>query len=307
MNISLARVIQAIQRKSSDFEFAICSPYYDIFGAANIAYYRPEEIRDFIFDAKEVGAEIIENRIYDLSDFIYKKINYKEAWLKLFGIKLDFITDDEYNRLDLIPSSVSTSNDKAYEEVLKSLPTEKFMLVQFCGGQSPLDMPADGDWSKKIYDYEHEPLKRHYPTGYAQWFIEAMKSKHPDVSIIQYALPNEPYLEGCEHFVLPYLVYYMLSKNPNCVGAVTIDSSLAHLITGNTKVMTLWGHSLPKNFGYSCNKDVVQDCRRDEILYFTPLGPSGAKVKYIEPAKLVEMTEEYFFDNSASDKKEASL
>lgn len=34
------------------------------------------------------------------------------------------------------------------------------------------------------------------------------------------------------------------------------------------------------------NQNVIQKCRRDDILYFTQLGASGAKIDYIEPEKL---------------------
>ena len=37
------------------------------------------------------------------------------------------------------------------------------------------------------------------------------------------------------------------------------------------------------------------ECRRDDILYFTALGPSAAKVKYIEPTDLeIEVNEHLF-------------
>ena len=60
---------------------------------------------------------------------------------------------------------------------------------------------------------------------------------------------------------------------------------------------------MPENFGYKCNKNVVQDCRRDDILYFTALGPSGAKVKYIEPDKLYKKVEDYFFEKDEPKKE----
>lgn len=294
-NVSLIRVINAITSKSKDIEFRVCSPYWDLFAAAGIDYYKPNEIRDFIFDAKECKGEIIEHRIYDMSEFIYKELNYKDAWLKLFGLPSDYISDADYEHYLLEPIKVAPNVNEQMAEVMKNIPTEKFMLVQFCGGQSPLVQPINNDWAQTPYNYEDEPLKRHYPTEKAQELVSKILGEHKDVTIIQYALPNEPLLDGCLHLLLPYLDYYLLSLDPRCIGAVTIDSSLAHLITGNTKVMTIWGHSLPENFGYKCNKHIVQDCRRDDILYFTALGPSGAKVKYIEPDKLYKKIEDYFF------------
>lgn len=293
-NFALVRVIKAVEKKDSKVHFAVLSPYWDIFSAAGIDYYKPEEVRDFIFDAKEKKAEIITRRLYDSSRFIYKEVNYKNAWLELFGYKDDYITDEEYNELELEPIKVFPASASQLVEFQKLYTEKKFMLVQFCGGQSPLDAPIDGDWSKKKYDYEHEPLKRHYPVDKAKEFVKLFKEAHPDIELVQYALPNEPLIDGCQVYALPYMLYYIIASMPQCIGAVTIDSSLAHIITGQTKVVTIWGHSLPDSFGYSCNKNIIQKCRREDILYFTDLGPSGAKITYIEPDKLLDEVDEYF-------------
>lgn len=277
-NLSLIRVIQSLPK--SDYEVKVMSPYWDLFKAAGIEYYKPEEAKDFIFDAFNENAEIIEHRLYDMSDFIYKKLNYRDAWCKLLNVPE--VAEEDYNMLHLEP-------EKYFPNLMNDLNTiyskikDKFILVQFWGGQSPLGFDPN-----KPYDFENEPLKRHYPIEKAQKWVDEFKKANPDVAIIQYALPNEPQLEKCEHFTVPYLVYYTLSKSPRCLGAFTIDSSLAHLITGNCKVMTLWAHSLPDAFGYCCNKNIIQDCRRNDILYFSLLGPSGAKVKYTEPEVLVK-------------------
>lgn len=300
-NIALVRVIQALSK--SDYKVKVMSPYWDIFASAGIDYYKPEEAKDFIFDAFEEGAEIIEHRLYDMSDFIYKKLNYRDAWCKLLGVPE--VSEEDYNKLTLNPEKAFPFLSNLAEDVLSKI-NDKFILVQVAGGQSPLvqvptNEKGEQDWSKVPYDYEHEPLKRHYPIDKAQKFVDKFKESNPDVTVIQYALPNEPQIEGCEHFVVPYLVYYILSKSDRCLGAFTIDSSLAHLITGNTKVMTVWGHSTPEAFGYSCNKNVIQRCRRNDILYFSLLGPSGAKIDYIEPDVAVKEFTEYIKSEEKSD------
>ena len=283
MNISLARVAQNLIKKG--YKISVLSPYWDVFLAAGIDVYKPEEIRDFIFDAKDRDAKIIEHRIYDMSDFIYKRMNYLDAWLKLMELPEDTVTEEGYEHLELDPVKYFPQLQAQLEEINKVI-GDDYALVQFCGGQSPLDVPQDGDWSKKIYDYQNEPLKRHYPTEKAQELVDKYLKAHPGRKIVQYALPNEPLLNGCEHFTVPYLVYYELAKNAK--EAITIDSSLQHLITGLCPVNVIWGHSLPENFGYECNHNIVQKCRRDDILYFTALGASGAKIDYIEPDKLME-------------------
>ncbi len=295
-NISLCRVLSEVKATvPNEYKFYVRSPYWDIFEACSAVdgVYKPEEIRDFIFDAKERGAEIVEHRLYDISDFIYKKLNYREAWLKILNIKLPAKTVKPVDFLDKV-LQVWPNLQKNVDDVMKAVGTHRFIIVQFCGGQSPLDVPRDGNWANKPYDYQHEPLKRHYPTEKAQEFVDNYKRVHPFTKIIQYALPNEPQLKGCEHFVIPYLAYYLLAKNTaHCLGFVSIDSSLQHLITGIANGVVIWGHSLPSNFGYDCNKNIIQRCRRDDILYFTELGASGAKIDYIEPGELYNTVEEY--------------
>jgi len=284
-NIACIRVLQALERVQPE-EFMVRSPYWDLFAAANIDYYKPEEIRDFILDAASTNSTIIEHRLYDMDGFIKKQLNYKDAWTQLLGMPA--ILDAEYNKLYLDPYKVFPQLKTEVEKINKELKDKKFILVQFWGGQSPIGFDQN-----KSYDFEHEPLKRHYPVEKAQKWVDLFREKNPDVEVVQYALPNEPQLNGCKHFTVPYLAYYVLSKQTNCLGAFCIDSSLQHLITGNTKVMVLWGASLPEHFGYSCNKNIIQPCRRDDILYFTELGPSGAKVQYADPEFLVDEFTKY--------------
>lgn len=285
-NIAFVRVAKRLIEKG--IKINAISPYWDILMSANINFYKPNEYRDFIFDAKNENAEIIEHRIYDMSDFIYKKLNYKDAWLKLFNVK-ENISDEDYNNLELETykffPQLKPQEDKILEDI-KSKGFDDFILVQFWGGQTPLVEVPNNDWSKVPYDYQNEPLKRHYPIEKAQEFVNLYRMRNPKTAIIQYSLPNEPRLEGVFNYTIPYLVYYELSKKAK--EAICIDSSLQHLISGNCPLTVLWGHSLPTNFGYTCNDNIIQECRRDDILYFTALGASGAKINYIEPNDLIE-------------------
>ena len=294
-NVSLCRVLTEVKANFKDeYKFYVRSPYWDIFESCSAVdgVYKPEEIRDFIFDAKDRDAEIVEHRLYDMSDFIYKKLNYREAWLKLMNIDVSKLTADVPTDFLDKTLKVWPNLKNNFDTIKKEIGDNEFIIVQFCGGQSPLDAPRDGNWNNKPYDYQHEPLKRHIEIDTAQEFVDKFKKAHPNTKIIQYALPNEPQFEGCEHFVVPYLTYYLLAQDKRCKGFLAIDSSLQHLISGLTKGVVIWAHSLPENFGYACNKNIVQNCRRDDILYFTELGPSGAKVDYIESNELFDKVEE---------------
>lgn len=285
-NIALARFIQSVDTKK--YNFYVCSPYYDVFKAAKIPYYRPECIKDWLFDARDdEDSLIVEHRLYDMDGFIRKKQDYFEAWRTLCNIPEEDCDREKYNHLEMDCVGAFPDLGNIVSGILSKI-KDKYILIQNCGSQSPLDTLPEGGWNKKPYDTEHEPLKRVYKKELAQKWVNLFKQSNPDVAIIQYALPNEELLDGCEHYTIPYLCYKELAKSDRCLGAFCIDSSLQHLITGDCKVMVLWGHSLPEHFGYNCNKNIIQKCRRDDILYFTELGPSGAKVQYADPAYLVE-------------------
>lgn len=301
-NLALAAVAKELKEKYENI--CVLSPYFDVFESCEaIDYvYKPNEIRDFIFDAKHNNAKLICERMYDTEDFIYKKLSYADAWRKAceLPVKNDkggSATKSELNISNKFPH-LSGIVDNILQDVLNRY--KNFVIMQFEGGQTPLiEVPrgADGkaDWSKVPTNYENEPLKRHYPFEKAREFIKLFQEKHPDTAIIMYQLPNEHKFENTYCFEIPYLCYYELARKPECIGTVSIDSSLQHLVAGVNKSVVLWGHSLPDSFGYSYNKNIIQDCNRDDILYFSALGPSGARISYIKPADFLKQVDDYLF------------
>ena len=302
-NLALSHI--AGELKSAYDKVCILSPYYDVFESCpDVDYvYKPSEIRDFIFDAKHDDAKLICERMYDSEDFIYKKLSYADAWRKAAGLKIkgnkngsDTVSNLEPGRA--YPLLIKTANNILAELTNKGY--EDFVIMQFEGGQSPLVQVPSGqdgnpDWSKVPTNYDNEPLKRHYPHERAQTFITKFRERHPKTAIILYQLPNEHQYQGAEQFLAPYLTYYILAKHESCIGTVSIDSSLQHLVAGVTKSVVLWGHSLPLSFGYDYNKNLIQKCNRDDILYFSALGPSGARIDYMEPEVLLKEVDEYLF------------
>lgn len=294
LNVSLASFLTAIKPQHPEDKYFVTSPYYDLFEACEAVdgVYKPNEMRDFIFDAINMkNSKIINTRLYDLDKFIRKELNYSEAWAWLLGYHNFKDTEGGTAVKSVLNPYKVYPQLKAQVETIQKAIAEKgykdYAIMQFAGGQSPLVQVPNGDWSKVPYDYQNEPLKRHYPLDKAQKFVELYHQANPETAIILYQLPNEPKPEAPYIFVnvIPYLAYYELAKNAKEV--VTIDSSLQHLIAGLTKTTVIWGHTLPKNFGYSYNNNIIQDCRRDDILYFTALGPSGARIQYIEPEDLL--------------------
>lgn len=312
-NLALAAVIKEFKQTYN--KVCVLSPYYDVFESCEAvdAIYKPDEIRDFIFDAKNDDARLICERMYDSEDFIYKKLSYADAWRKAAGIPLKNNTNGSDTKLELVPLKRFKMLKNQKEMVLENIKSKgfkDFIIVQFTGGQSPLvqvpvetrknekgqdiQVPA---WEKVPYNYENEPLKRHYPTEMAEEFCMRFHENHPETAIILYQLPNEPkpVANYCLSFVIPYLCYYELAKEPNCIGTLSIDSSLQHLVAGVCKSIILWGHSLPNSFSYEYDIHIIQKCRRDDILYFSALGPSGARIEYITPEELNKIVEAEFF------------
>ena len=297
----------------NEVKFYVTSPYVDVFESCDAidGVYKPNEIRDFIFDAKANDGTLVMQRLYDMDGFIKKELNYSEAWSDLLGLpRLEKpVTANFENAKVKFPNITNQKN-----EILKAINKfDDFIIVQFWGGQSPLVQVPVGqdekgnkfpDWRQVPYNYENEPLRRHYPIEKAQKFVELYMKEHPKTAIIQYSLPNEPMLQGDNivHATVPYLCYYELAKDDKCKGIVSIDSSLPHLTAGLTKTVVIWAHSSNDRnkserqvyfpFGYEYNVNVVQPCRRDDVLFFSALGPSSAKVDYIEPEELLKIVDD---------------
>ena len=313
-NLALASILKEIHENYD--KICVLSPYFDVFESSPYvdAVYKPHEIRDFIFDAKNDDARLICERMYDSEDFIYKKVSYADAWRKAANIKVKDNKNGSDTISELTPLKKFPQLASQIEQVLNDIKSngfDNFIICQFTGGQTPLvetpieEREINGQkvlvpaWEKVPYNYENEPLKRHYPIEKVSEFVHLFAGKHPKTAILFYQLPNEPIPTDCENvlrFTIPYLAYYELAKKNNCLGTLSIDSSLQHLVAGVTKSVVLWGHSLPNSFSYEYNIHIIQPCRRDDILYFSALGPSGAKIDYIAPTELLAIIDNELYN-----------
>lgn len=309
-NLALSHITKELKQVYD--KVCILSPYFDVFEASPYVdyVYKPNEIRDFIFDAKYDDAKLICERMYDTEDFIYKKLSYADAWRKAAGLKVRGNKNGSDTKAELYPLKKYPTLQNALDNTIKTIQEKykDFVIVQFEGGQSPLvNVPINSagqpEWNKVPTNYDNEPLKRHYPFEKAQEFIKLFNEAHPETAVVLYQMPNEHHYEGALSFSLPYLVYYELAKNALCKGTISIDSSLQHMVAGVTKSVVIWGHSLPLSFGYEYNKNILQKCNRDDILYFSALGPSGARIDYIKPQELLEEVNGYLYPTQKPEKK----
>lgn len=287
---------------------SVISPYFDL--AMSSIYvdkvYRPEEVRSAIEDAGDDTLIVIDH-IYDTDAFIRKEISYQDAFRLACGLKTkDNKTGGTDAVSELNPEKAFPYLAQQKNEILKAIKDngfEDFIIVQLTGSQSPLiHIPANEkgqpDWSKVPYNGQNTGLSRHYPKDKADEFIRLFRAAHPKTAIVNYSLPNEYRFEGVFQFTVPYLCYYCLAKEANCLGIVAIDSSLQHMVAGVTKAVVLWAHSLPDSFGYKFNKNIIQPCKRDGIKYFSALGPASNRIDYIKPEDLLVEVDDYLFNKN---------
>jgi hypothetical protein len=173
------------------------------------------------------------------SDYVKGKTHLIEEWSKLFGIEKE---------VNVLPDIYI--DDFAYEEAKRFTEDNgKFIVVQFSGGQSPIEPNLN---------QPHMSLGqvRDYPRHMAQDLVNEIKIKYPEYTILNYALPNEQSanLENTISIEAPFLFYVALCQL--CSAFICIDSSLMHFAANrhNEKIgVVIWGSTGPKQLGYNTN------------------------------------------------------
>lgn len=182
-----------------------------------------------------------------------------EYWCKGLGIK--------YNK-NMLPKMYSSSSEdllKAVGEVEEQL--GKFILVQFTGGQTPIGF----DPENSQYYMNDMILQRNYPYAYANLLVSKIKQRYPDLTIIDYSLPNEHQgYQDAERVSLPFKGYAdLLTKAEAFIG---IDSSLLHMGTAmGTKGIGLYGGIPAWRFGWKSNTNLTNF--KKDISEFNPNDP----------------------------------
>ena len=284
-NVMFTAMLKELAKKYE--KIYVLSPYFDVFKAC-----------PYVTDAFPMGqvstlyqqlclsddCDVLWKEPYTNQKFIKKQVHLFDAWAEELGITLsqkamDMVPEiSKYTELPLVKTQT--------EELLKQLNGQKFILVQFCGGQSPLAPQLDKDGKLIPYNDHNEGLKRNYYRG--QELVDLLKKTYPEHRILHFALPNEPSYEGADKVQAPYLVFHELCKHADKV--VCTDSSLQHLATGVCNAVTLiWGETRPQHFGYSCNKNICAKNVMNSQPYFRPLGASPAFVDFPTPEEVLKV------------------
>lgn len=273
-NVMLTSLMPILATKYE--EIYVISPYSDVFKSCSFvteAFQPGPECatlyQELVLDG---DCDILWKEPYSNQRFIKKTCHLFDAWLEEFGIEQQD-TSSLVPVLDRIseafPSIVTAAEEKAKE-------LGKFIMVQFCGGQSPLAMQHGPDGKLMQINDRQEYIKRNYFQG--QNLINELKAKYPDATIVHYALPNEPSYENTVKLEIPYLTYRLLAEKAFKV--VCTDSSLQHISTGACKDVTvIWGETRPEHFGYACNKNIAAKHVLNSQPYFKPMGVSPSIVK----------------------------
>ena len=284
-NVMFTAMLKELAKKYE--KIYVLSPYFDVFKAC-----------PYVTDAFPMGqvstlyqqlclsddCDVLWKEPYTNQKFIKKQIHLFDAWAEELGITLSQKAMDmvpqisRYTELPLVKTQT--------EELLKQLNGQKFILIQLCGGQSPLAPQLDKDGKLIPYNDHNEGLKRNYYRG--QELVDLLKKTYPEHRILHFALPNEPSYEGADKVQAPYLVFHELCKHAD--KGVCTDSSLQHLATGVCKDVTvIWGETRPEHFGYACNKNICAKNVMNSQPYFRPLGASPAFVDFPTPEEVLKV------------------
>lgn len=279
-NIMLTSILAEFKEKKGYDELYVVSPYHDVFKSCSVVTdaFQPglgTLYQELVLDPE---CDVYWKEPYSNQRFIKKQCHLLDAWAEELGFELDKAGDEYVPQLDRIADEYPHVQ-KAYEEYFRGW-LENYCLVQFNGGQSPLT-----DVSKTKYNDHQEAIKRNYFKG--EQVVKLLKEKHGDAcTIVHFALPNEPSIEGTIKIEVPYLTYHLLAAKAKEI--VCTDSSLQHLSAGtNDNVTVIWGETRPEHFGYARNRNVCAKNVLNSQPYFKPLGVSPSIVKMPEPEEVV--------------------
>jgi hypothetical protein len=174
------------------------------------------------------------------SNFMKGNQHLIESYCELFDVDYDS---------SMMPKLYTSHLKKRATEWLQGNSiTGKYMMIQFSGGQSPVE------WNANNAYMSHNP-GRNYPPYLAQQAINLLRDKYPGIAIVDCTLPNEPSFEGTVKCNEHWAVIHEMLKNAE--GFIGIDSSLQHFSASVAKSgVVLWGSTRWTQYGYEQNTNL---------------------------------------------------
>lgn len=288
-HVMLTAILEELKAKGDYDELYVISPYFDVFKACSVVTdaFPPGQASLYQELVLDEDCDVLWKEPYSNQKFIKKQCHLFDAWAEEFGFELTDKAESYTPRLDNIEKEFPHLRKLANDAMNQW--KHNFCLVQFTGGQSPLNPIKNEKGELLPYMNAQEAIKRNYYKGQA--IIDRLHEKYPDTTVVHFALANEPGFDNTVRIEVPYLTYHLLAAEAKEI--VCIDSSLQHLSTGaNNNITVIWGETRPEHFGYSCNNNICAQNVRNSQPYFKPLGVSPSIVKMPEPEEVVKIENE---------------
>jgi len=276
-----------ISELSRDEQITIMSSYPDVF-EGNPGVYRslsrvsPYQWEDLMMrDDTEL---FFHEPYYDLQ-YIKGEKHLIQAWCDGLGIEYrELMLPKIYFNQDIMREAANFKNQNG-----------KYIIIQLTGSQSPFHHKQDEPF------YNNGAIKD-YPQSSSQALINLIREKYPDLTIINFALPNEGIpLENVLMLQTHYMVVAALLESAETF--IGIDSSLSHFAGAlKKKGIVLWGATNPKTLGYDFHTHITNKCKMNNQHcnkpYVRELGDymgSGQRWKCPDP-KCIDITPDVIVD-----------
>ena len=233
--VAFSALLPELRKKS---EVQIYTPYIDCF-ANNPNVKMAYESTIPLQDPRIMASDNIYYCEPYKSNFQFGKQHIIESYCKHHGVK--------YNS-SMRPKLYTDHHKESVDKWLKDNEIEKYILVQFSGGQ------AKWNYGDNV-QYQNINPNRNYQPFLAQQVINMLLEEYKDTTIINCVLPNEPHYQGTIRCDLHFAQIHEMLKGAE--GFVSIDSCLQHFSASAEKHgVVIWGSTRWTQFGYSHNKNL---------------------------------------------------
>ena len=173
------------------------------------------------------------------SNFQFGKQHIIESYCELHGVKYD---------KSMLPKLYTEHHNKSVKEWLTKNEIDKYLLIQFSGGQPQVGFNANNQ-------YTNINPNRNYQPYLAQQVVNMLREEYKDTTIIDCTLPNEPGYNDTIKCDLHWTQIHELLKDAE--GFVAIDSCLNHFSpSANKPGVVVWGSTRWTQFGYEQNTNL---------------------------------------------------
>jgi len=183
---------------------------------------------------------------YD-NEFAFDDKHILDSWIEEFKLKKSLVKTP----IVYIPNDVIEKTNEFIEKETSG----KIILVQFSGGQSPIDFN-----DKKVYNRTDMNTKRNYPFQMSNILVKKLQKLYPEYTFINVNLPNEFNIENTKRIPLNFRAFFEVVKKADLI--ICIDSMLQHIAaTSNTPTIVLWNSKsfTPKNkYGWEQHTNIQE-------------------------------------------------